>query len=220
MWIIVVGDAPGRTFSSMLENEIDDNTIPDHQYLLDTSQKFQLRRKLSGDPEVLCFLPRIASQASKPATPATPFVHKSRPPSQVLASLRKVNAVFPQFEGEYLSHVPAYTETINALTAAIANWKSELRGKKSGGSTTSEKPKVLASGMYNKQFKVHSTSKKSQLGGLEKHQNHHGNTIRQLGGPSGKGVGSVMHQWKPHGRHFALYDKCPLLDYWNPLLSL
>ncbi|GKB49793.1 retrovirus-related pol polyprotein from transposon TNT 1-94 [Tanacetum coccineum] len=41
----------------------------------------------------------IASQASKSATPATPFVRKSRPPSQVLASLRNVNAVFPQFEG-------------------------------------------------------------------------------------------------------------------------
>ncbi|GJU02940.1 hypothetical protein Tco_1113278 [Tanacetum coccineum] len=36
----------------------------------------------------------IASQASKSATPGTPFVRKSRPPSQVLASLRKVNAVF------------------------------------------------------------------------------------------------------------------------------
>ncbi|GKF38651.1 hypothetical protein Tco_0118712, partial [Tanacetum coccineum] len=29
---------------------------------------------------------------------ATPFVHKSRPPSQVLASLQKVNVVFHQFE--------------------------------------------------------------------------------------------------------------------------
>ncbi|GJU53372.1 hypothetical protein Tco_1227086 [Tanacetum coccineum] len=40
-----------------------------------------------------------ASQTSNPNRPVTPFVHKSRPPSQVLASLQKVNAVFPQFEG-------------------------------------------------------------------------------------------------------------------------
>ncbi|GJV67255.1 hypothetical protein Tco_1482764, partial [Tanacetum coccineum] len=40
-----------------------------------------------------------ASQTSNPNSPVTPFIHKSRPPSQVLASLQKVNAVFPQFEG-------------------------------------------------------------------------------------------------------------------------
>ncbi|GJS75024.1 hypothetical protein Tco_0724905 [Tanacetum coccineum] len=40
-----------------------------------------------------------ASQTSNPNSPVTPFIHKSRPPSQVLASLRNVNAVFPQFEG-------------------------------------------------------------------------------------------------------------------------
>ncbi|GKB82844.1 retrovirus-related pol polyprotein from transposon TNT 1-94 [Tanacetum coccineum] len=40
-----------------------------------------------------------ASQTSNPNSPVTPFTHKSRPPSQVLASLQKVNAVFPQFEG-------------------------------------------------------------------------------------------------------------------------
>ncbi|GJU00337.1 retrovirus-related pol polyprotein from transposon TNT 1-94 [Tanacetum coccineum] len=40
-----------------------------------------------------------ASQTSNPNSPVTPFVRKSRPPSQVLTSLRNVNAVFPQFEG-------------------------------------------------------------------------------------------------------------------------
>ncbi|GJU27372.1 retrovirus-related pol polyprotein from transposon TNT 1-94, partial [Tanacetum coccineum] len=40
-----------------------------------------------------------ASQTSNPNSPVTPFIHKSRPPSQVLASLQKVNAVFHQFEG-------------------------------------------------------------------------------------------------------------------------
>ncbi|GKG02127.1 hypothetical protein Tco_0306832 [Tanacetum coccineum] len=41
----------------------------------------------------------IASNASNPATPITPFVHNRPPPSQVLANLQKVNAVFHQFEG-------------------------------------------------------------------------------------------------------------------------
>ncbi|GJU73512.1 retrovirus-related pol polyprotein from transposon TNT 1-94, partial [Tanacetum coccineum] len=45
------------------------------------------------------FLPtKLLVKLVNPATPATPFVHKSRPPSQVLASLQKVNDVFPQFE--------------------------------------------------------------------------------------------------------------------------
>ncbi|GJV73789.1 hypothetical protein Tco_1493784 [Tanacetum coccineum] len=60
---------------------------------------FVPQKELSGDQVYWLSANEIASQASKPTTPATPFVHKSRPPSQVLASLQKVNAVFPQFEG-------------------------------------------------------------------------------------------------------------------------
>ncbi|GJT41512.1 copia protein [Tanacetum coccineum] len=60
---------------------------------------FVPQKELSGDQAYWLSANEIASQASKPVKPATPFVHKSRPPSQVLASLRKVNAVFPQFEG-------------------------------------------------------------------------------------------------------------------------
>ncbi|GKA44557.1 hypothetical protein Tco_0737281 [Tanacetum coccineum] len=41
----------------------------------------------------------IASQASNPNSPVTPFVHNRPPPSQVLFHLQKVNAVFHQFEG-------------------------------------------------------------------------------------------------------------------------
>ncbi|GJU60652.1 reverse transcriptase domain-containing protein [Tanacetum coccineum] len=60
---------------------------------------FVPQKELSGDQAYWLSANEIASQASKSATPATPFVRKSRPPSQVLASLRKVNAVFPQLEG-------------------------------------------------------------------------------------------------------------------------
>ncbi|GKG01904.1 hypothetical protein Tco_0306609, partial [Tanacetum coccineum] len=51
--------------------------------------KFVPQTELSGDQAYWLSTNEIASQASKPATPATPFVHKSRPPSQVLASLRQ-----------------------------------------------------------------------------------------------------------------------------------
>ncbi|GJT75994.1 integrase, catalytic region, zinc finger, CCHC-type containing protein [Tanacetum coccineum] len=105
------------------ETEIDDNTIPYHQYLLDTEAQnvptevsadtsdkvsmiailTDLQTQLDGHAKVnqeKCLeIETKKFQASKSATPATPFVRKSRPPSQVLASLRKVNAVFPQFEG-------------------------------------------------------------------------------------------------------------------------
>ncbi|GJV99189.1 uncharacterized mitochondrial protein-like protein [Tanacetum coccineum] len=59
---------------------------------------FVPQKELSGDQAYWLSANEIASQASKSATPATPFVRKSRPPSQVLTSLRNVNAVFPQFE--------------------------------------------------------------------------------------------------------------------------
>ncbi|GJX56658.1 retrovirus-related pol polyprotein from transposon TNT 1-94 [Tanacetum coccineum] len=48
----------------------------------------------------------------------------------------------------------AYTEKINALTAENAKLKTELNGKKCSGSTASEKPKVLASGMYTNSSKT------------------------------------------------------------------
>ncbi|GKC71359.1 hypothetical protein Tco_1117242, partial [Tanacetum coccineum] len=47
----------------------------------------------------------------------------------------------------------AYTDKLSALTAENAILKTELSGKKSSGSTASEKPKVLASGMYTNSSK-------------------------------------------------------------------
>ncbi|GJT12720.1 retrovirus-related pol polyprotein from transposon TNT 1-94 [Tanacetum coccineum] len=46
-----------------------------------------------------------------------------------------------------------FTTKINALTVENAILKTELSGKKSSGSTASEKPKVLASGMYTNSSK-------------------------------------------------------------------
>ncbi|GJS45950.1 hypothetical protein Tco_0596071 [Tanacetum coccineum] len=35
--------------------------------------------------------------------------------------------------------------------------------------------------------------------------------------PTGKVVGSVKPQWKPTGRHFTLYDNCPLTRIMEPI---
>ncbi|GJU09711.1 hypothetical protein Tco_1132107 [Tanacetum coccineum] len=59
---------------------------------------FVPQKDLSGDQAYWLSANEIASQASKSATPATPFVRKSRPPSQVLAVFRNVNAVFPNLK--------------------------------------------------------------------------------------------------------------------------
>ncbi|GJT48833.1 retrovirus-related pol polyprotein from transposon TNT 1-94 [Tanacetum coccineum] len=92
-----------------------------------------------------------ASQTSNQTSPVTPFVHKCRPPSQVLASLRNVNAVFPQFEVK---------DTITSLRIQLdghkgrkrefeKKLKAQVTGTTSSGPSTSETPKVLAPGMYN-----------------------------------------------------------------------
>ncbi|GJS27882.1 retrovirus-related pol polyprotein from transposon TNT 1-94 [Tanacetum coccineum] len=97
------GDAQEETFRLDAETEMMDNTFPYHHG--------HAKKDLSGDQAYWLSANEIASQASKSATPATPFVRKSRPPSQVLASLRNVNAVFPQFEGK--------DDTIRNLDAQI-----------------------------------------------------------------------------------------------------
>ncbi|GJY66354.1 reverse transcriptase domain-containing protein [Tanacetum coccineum] len=61
--------------------------------------KFVPQQELSREQAYWLPANERASQTSNPNSPVTPFVRKSRPPSQVLTSLRNVNAVFPQFEG-------------------------------------------------------------------------------------------------------------------------
>ncbi|GKB18177.1 hypothetical protein Tco_0852100 [Tanacetum coccineum] len=228
----------------------------------------------------------------------------------------------------------AYTEKINALTAENAKMKTELRGKKSSGSTTSEKPKVLASGMYtngskyvprlkranwvkptslpkkkrvtfqepprtsnrptqkppvqqnkklnvsenlsirtkpateyrkpmpkshtrnhhilpsksvnarratyhnrklnfvdHNQFVIRSLKSVNTKTPQAKHsvnhtkkvwkatRNYNVNTTKTAWRPIGKVVGSVKPQWKPTGRHFTLYDICPLTRIMEPIVE-
>ncbi|GJV00285.1 retrovirus-related pol polyprotein from transposon TNT 1-94 [Tanacetum coccineum] len=61
--------------------------------------KFVPQQELSREQAYWLPANEIASQASNPDRPVTPFIHTRPPPSQVLANLQKVNAVFHQFEG-------------------------------------------------------------------------------------------------------------------------
>ncbi|GJZ70675.1 hypothetical protein Tco_0634526 [Tanacetum coccineum] len=61
--------------------------------------KFVPQQELSREQAYWLPANEIASNASNPATPVTPFVHNRPPPSQVLFHLQKVNAVFHQLEG-------------------------------------------------------------------------------------------------------------------------
>ncbi|GJR44268.1 hypothetical protein Tco_1312371 [Tanacetum coccineum] len=47
----------------------------------------------------------------------------------------------------------AYTEKLSAFTAENTELKAQVTGKTSSGPSTSEKPKVLASGMYTNSSK-------------------------------------------------------------------
>ncbi|GJU09712.1 retrovirus-related pol polyprotein from transposon TNT 1-94 [Tanacetum coccineum] len=72
----------------------------------------------------------IASNASNPATPVTPFVHNRPPPSQVLFHLQKVNAVFHQFEdyGFAFNKIPMYCDNQSAI-ALCCNSVQHSRSK-------------------------------------------------------------------------------------------
>ncbi|GJW36517.1 hypothetical protein Tco_0059437 [Tanacetum coccineum] len=50
-------------------------------------------------------------------------------------------------------------------------------------------------------------------------KNHNVNTTKTTWRPTGKVVGSVKLQWKPIGRHFALYDNCPLTRIMKPIVE-
>ncbi|GKD15693.1 hypothetical protein Tco_1200100 [Tanacetum coccineum] len=50
-------------------------------------------------------------------------------------------------------------------------------------------------------------------------RNHIVNTTKTAWRPTRKVVGSVKPQWKPTGRHFALYDTCPLTRIMEPIVE-
>ncbi|GKC17122.1 putative ribonuclease H-like domain-containing protein [Tanacetum coccineum] len=162
--------------------------------------KFVPQQELSREQAYWLPANERASQTSNQTSPVTPFVHKCRPPSQVLASFEKLSLLFfnlkvttelvatkgnleltnsversitslrIQLDGLKVENVSlkrrydelskanthsrtAYTEKLSAFTAENTKLKAQVTGKTSSGPSTSEKPKVLASGMYTKSSK-------------------------------------------------------------------
>ncbi|GJW73265.1 hypothetical protein Tco_0132635 [Tanacetum coccineum] len=130
---------------------------------------------------------------------------------------------------------------ITSLKDSVIGLKIEnlVHGKTSSGPSASEKPNVLASGMYINSSKyvpppkranwVKPTPlpKRKQANISVNHtkkvwketRNHNVNTTKTAWRPTGKVVGSVKPQWKPTGRHFTLYDNCPLTRIMEPIVE-
>ncbi|GJV51882.1 hypothetical protein Tco_1447623 [Tanacetum coccineum] len=135
---------------------------PVSSYRLATEDpNFTNEKELSGDQVYWLSANEIASQASKPATPAHLIVHKSRNLQSSSGHLQKANAVFSsnwkifdeleadcydqqaletdkiQFKDtmhslrRILTHVTAYTEKLSALTAGNNQLKAQVTGKTS-----------------------------------------------------------------------------------------
>nr|GEW15888.1 hypothetical protein [Tanacetum cinerariifolium] len=77
---------------SDVESDIDDNTIPYHQYQLDS--------KVQDVPTEVYWLPaeELATQKSNPPKPVTLFVHNRPALSKVRTQLLKIKDCFPAFE--------------------------------------------------------------------------------------------------------------------------
>ncbi|GJV38626.1 retrovirus-related pol polyprotein from transposon TNT 1-94 [Tanacetum coccineum] len=152
---------------------------------LQTQLDGHAKKELSGDQAYWLFANEIASQDCKPATPATPFVHKSQPPSQVLASLQKVNAVFHQFEGSTegsCDQQALETDRIQ-LQDTITSLRIQLDGLKV--ENRSEKTTKRFKRQPKKEWKP----------------------IKRVWKPISKPVANSKPQWKPTGRHFSLFEK-------------
>ncbi|GKA22530.1 retrovirus-related pol polyprotein from transposon TNT 1-94 [Tanacetum coccineum] len=242
---------------------------------------FVPQKELSGDQVYWLSAKEIASQASKPTTPATPFVHKSRPPSQVLASLQKVNAVFHQFEGIinerttqkplYVSEwcfdyakqfveqqlVPFYDHFKKHIQAANDTFFKEVKEfeqifdeleaeyeqcvldnknltieKYHEGSCDQQaletdriqlKDTITSLRIQLDGIKVENVSLKRRYDELSKANTHSrlANTgkIKTAWRPTRKVVVVLSLSKKPTGRHFALYDNCPLTRIMEPIVE-
>ncbi|GJV39577.1 hypothetical protein Tco_1418017 [Tanacetum coccineum] len=291
---------------------------------------FVPQKELSQEQAYWLSANEIASNASNPATPVTPFVHNRPPPSQVLFHFQQVNAVFHQFEGiinerttqkplyvsewcfdyakqfveqqlvpfydHFKKHIESANETIFKEVKEYEQIFDDLdaeyeRCVLDNKNLTIEKKNLLIKNdcliaeclekdicsivltsdivvppssnclcedlrsacdrehtkvleleaeVLKQQKMVIESEKRVEVGstegsvttGLQTLKNSVKVTITslriQLDGlnlentawrPTRKVVGSVKPQWKPTGRHFALYDNCPLTRIMEPIVE-
>ncbi|GKA60179.1 hypothetical protein Tco_0759586 [Tanacetum coccineum] len=227
---------------------------------------FVPQKELSGDQVYWLSANEIASQASKPATPATPFVHKSRPPSQVLFHFQQVNAVFHQFEDQLqgnvtisefmklrsthegvgmiqldglkvenvslkrrydeLSKANTHSRTAYTERLSLTDSNCQTENCRTKPATESRKPMpkshtrnhhILPNKSVNARRAAYHNRK---LNVVDHNQFSCSDSFLDTAWrPTRKVVGSVKPQWKPTGRHFALYDTCPLTRIMEPIVE-
>ncbi|GJU94188.1 hypothetical protein Tco_1318944 [Tanacetum coccineum] len=153
---------------------------------------FVPQKELSGDQAYWLSANEIASQASKSATPGTPFVRKSRPPQA------------PSYgQSEKTSNRPTQKPPVQQNKKPNVPVNLSTRTKMRHESTA--KPSQRA------------THSKPSVSGPNKlvwkaTRNHNVNTTKTAWRPTRKVVGSVKPQWKPTGRHFALSNGHTVAD--------
>ncbi|GJV34792.1 hypothetical protein Tco_1407269 [Tanacetum coccineum] len=159
-----------------------------------------------------------ASQTSNPNSPVTPFIHKSRPPSQVLASLQKVNAVFHQFEvfEQQLDHLTTISKNISKLLNDILS-KSNVCGGCNKSLVFANHNDCLVMCNDSVNVKPHQTKRLKRQPKKEwKPTKNVGKPIQRVWTPISKPVANSKPQWKPTGRHFSLFEKYPLTRIMEP----
>ncbi|GJS01081.1 hypothetical protein Tco_0317589 [Tanacetum coccineum] len=188
------------------ETEIDDNTIPNLKAATADLHKDLLGTRNPG-------LGYIAKRAQPVLYDADTLLHPAHHPVRIWDS----EDVLVHQVMRSLREVSEWMDSKAVENNAIL--KTELCGKRSRlDSTPSGENQVLASGMYNKTVQVRFTSKKRPLV-WKATRNHNVNTTKTAWRPTRKVVGSVKPQWKPTGRHFALYDNCPLTRIMEPIVE-
>ncbi|GJT68661.1 retrovirus-related pol polyprotein from transposon TNT 1-94 [Tanacetum coccineum] len=110
----------------------------------------------------------IASNASNPATPVTPFVHNRPPPSQVLFHLQKVNAVFISIECIDTSSASNAIFEINKLRKQLQGKDDTIRNLDAQINIM----KVLNVGSTEDGLKVENVSLKRKYDELSKANTH------------------------------------------------
>ncbi|GJX37470.1 hypothetical protein Tco_0250773 [Tanacetum coccineum] len=107
------------------------------------------------------------------------------------------------------------TAKINALTAEMQTGKLSLSGKRVWIYSTLRNP--FCDSFFEVPQAKHSVNHTKKVWKATRY--HNVNTTKTAWRPTRKVVGSVKPQWKPTGRHFALYDNCPLTRIMEPIVE-
>ncbi|GJW35303.1 hypothetical protein Tco_0058223 [Tanacetum coccineum] len=183
---------------------------------------FVPQKELSGDQAYWLSANEIASQASKSATPGTPFVRKSRPPrvkptsgaSKTVPKRAPRNHSSLPVKSANARKVEAHHRTLNKKNRVDSNLlvkHSVSVSKMNNVCGACNKSLVFANhtdclvmcdGSVN--VKPHQTKR------FKRQPRKEWKPVKRIWKPISKPVANSKPQWKPTGRHFSLFEKHPL----------